>query len=58
MRTYVARQQDAFAGVARARHLGAAPHGCAMPAPASWSTTPIVGITDPKRRPRPLVSSP
>jgi len=58
MSTFVYRHQHAFAGVARARHLGAAPNGCAMPATAAWSTTPIVGITDPKRRPRPLVSSP
>jgi hypothetical protein len=55
MSTYAAHQHHAAAGVARAlRH-----RGCAMPAAASWSTTPFiaVNVTDPKPRPRDLVSS-
>ncbi len=57
MRTYVAVQHHGPAGVARPRHAA-----CAMPATASWSITkPLaaisVNVTDPKPRPRPLVTS-
>jgi hypothetical protein len=59
MSTYAAAaQHHALAGVARARQL----RGCAMPATASWSTVSPIALvtvngTDPKPRPRPLVSS-
>lgn len=58
MRSYATVQHHGHVGVARARQLRV----CAMPAPASWSiTAPLaaktVNITDPKPRPRPLVTS-
>jgi hypothetical protein len=51
-------QHHGHAGVARSRHFRA----CAMPAVASWSiTAPLAAktviVTDPKPRPRPLVTS-
>jgi hypothetical protein len=58
MRSNAYVQHHGLAGVARPRHFRA----CAMPAVASWSiTAPLAAktviITDPKPRPRPLVTS-